>query len=160
MKGHFSPKSLIFYGCAIGSVTLLFSLASAYGEANLKAPDKIDGRYPLSTSSLPDCVQAQSLVIDVQQSGVYLTGSLLPNPASEKILQMAHDRPSLTGDWDNQQLTLGGSVPYLPNCQGTVSIQGMINKDTLTGTFRLSSDASEVPFFAKREAPPAKTQAH
>jgi len=160
MKGHFSSKMLIFYGCAIGSVTLLFSLATAYGEANLKAPDLMDGRYPLSTASLPDCVQAESLMLNIQQSGVFLTGSLLPNTVSEENIQMAHDRPSLTGNWRNQQLSLSGPVSYLPNCKGTISIQGIINRNSLKGTLRLSSDASEVPFSAKREAPPAKTQAH
>ncbi len=160
MKGHFSPKSLIFYGCAIGSVTLLFSLATAYGEANLKAPYPIDGRYPLSVSSLPKCLQAQSLVLNVQQSGIFLTGSLLPNPAPERSVQMARDRPSLTGNWRNQQLTLGGNVSDLPNCQGTVSIQATIEQDTMKGILRLSSSAGEVPFSAKREAPPAKTQEH
>jgi hypothetical protein len=160
MKGHFKPKSLIFYGCAIGSVTLLFSLATAYGEANLRAPDQIDGRYPLSASSLPDCVQAEALVLNIQQSGIFLTGSLLPNTASEQDIQKAHDRPSLTGKWRNQQLTVGGSVRYLPNCQGTVSIQAMMDQGQIKGSLRLSSDASEVPFSATREAPPAKTQAH
>jgi hypothetical protein len=160
MKGHFSPKSLIFYGCAIGSVTLLFSLTTSYGEANLKAPDKIDGRYPLVASSLPDCVQAESLVLNVQQSGIFLTGSLLSSTASEKTIQMAHDRPSLTGKWRNQQLNLGGSVRYLPNCKGTVSIQAMMDQDRLKGSLRLGSDASEVSFSARREVPPAKTQEH
>jgi len=159
MKGHFSSKSLIFYGCAIGSVTLLFSLATAYGEANLKAPYRIDGRYPLLASSLPGCLQAQSVILEVQQSGVFLTGSLLP-PASEKMVQMARDRPSLHGNWRNQQFTLEGSVRDIPNCQGSVTIQGMIEQDRLKGTLRLSSSANQVPFSAKREAPPAKTQQH
>jgi hypothetical protein len=159
MKGHFSPKSLIFYGCAIGSVTLLFSLATAYGEANLKAPDRIDGRYPLSTASLPDCVQAQSLVLNLQQSGLFLTGSLLPTSASEKMVQMADDRPSLTGNWRNQQLTLGGSMRYLPNCQGTVSIQGNVAQQRLQGTLRINN-TGEIPFSATRTAPPTKTQTH
>lgn len=160
MKGHFSQKSLIFYGCAIGSVTLLFSLATAYGEANLKASDRIDGRYPLSVSSLPKCLQAESLILNVQQSGVFLTGSLLLNTAPESMVQMARDRPSLNGDWRNQQFNLRGNVRYLPDCQGTVSIQGMIDQDTLKGMLRLGSQPGGIPFSAKREAPPAKTQEH
>lgn len=160
MKGHFSPKSLIFYGCAIGSVTLLFSLASAYGEANLKAPDRIDGRYPLSVSSLPKCLQAESLILNVQQSGVFLTGSLLPNSASERMVQMARDRPSLIGNWRNPQLTLEGNVKYLPNCEGKISLQGIVDQDGLKGAFRLGSEPGKTSFSAKREAPPAKTQEH
>ncbi|PZV10749.1 MAG: hypothetical protein DCF22_15935 [Leptolyngbya sp.] len=76
------------------------------------------------------------------------------------MARLQSDRPSLTGNWRNQELTLSGAVRYLPTCQGTVSIQGMIDQDRLRGTLHLGSNANEVPFSAKREAPPAKTQKH
>jgi hypothetical protein len=42
---HFNVKSLIFYGTAICSVVTLFTIVTAYGEANLKASRPIDGDY-------------------------------------------------------------------------------------------------------------------
>lgn len=53
---HFNLKSLAFYGVAIGSVLVLFKTVTAYGESNLKAPDKIGGIYRLEAQNLPECI--------------------------------------------------------------------------------------------------------
>lgn len=167
MSSHFSPKSLAFYIGAIGFVVALFSITTAYGEAHLRAPSPIDGRYPISTSSLPGCLSDKKLVLTVQQSGIYLTGSLLPEDADERLTRIAGERPSLTGRWDNQQLALDGPLKYLENCEGKVNIQGAVNDKTLTGKVRLEpadsaagTGAGEADFTAAREAPKPKAQTH
>lgn len=150
----------MFYGGAIGSVVALFSLTTAYGEANLRAQRSIDGRYPIATSSLPGCLQSKKLVLFVQQSGIYLTGSLLLADAAEETIRVAEERPSLTGQWQNQQFTLDGTIGYLPGCQDGVRMRGAIAQESLNGTLRLNSAPDEIHFSAQREAPKAKSQEH
>lgn len=151
MSSHFSPRSLTFYACAIGLVTVLFSVVSAYGEANLKAPNHIDGRYPIAAFNLPGCLQNQSLVLLVQQSGVFLNGSLVPLDTPEKVARIAEERPSLTGRWDNRTLTLQGTTAYLPNCSLPIILQGSVEGNNLKGTIQLNSSSEAVSFTANRE---------
>ncbi len=156
MGSHFNLKSLSFYGGAIAFVVVLFSVVTAYGEANLKAPQKIDGRYQISAPDLPGCLKSDQLVLLVQQSGIYLTGSLLTADTIDTLGKRAAERPSMTGHWDHQQLTLDGTASYLPRCQGVVKIQGTIAASTLNGTLSLSTIPGEVPISAKQEAVPPK----
>jgi hypothetical protein len=113
MSRLFSTKSLIFYGGSVLAVIALFSAATSYGVANLKAPRKIDGRYLLQAGSLPGCLQGRAIVLSIQQSGVYITGSLLPTDASEQAVRIAEERPSLSGHWENQQSAVQtGTIIY------------------------------------------------
>lgn len=159
MSSHFSPKSLAFYGIAITSVTILFSVVSAYGEKNLQAPRLIDGKFPLMAQALPGCLAAQPLILTVQQSGVYLNGALVTADAPENVLRMAQERPSLTGKWDTQQMLLTGVTNHLPNCQQQVKIQGNVQQDRLSGTVQVGS-ASPVVFVSQREAVPRSQSSH
>jgi hypothetical protein len=156
MGNHFSLKSLSFYGGAIAFVVVLFSVVTAYGEANLKAAQKIDGRYQIPAQALPGCLKSEQLILLVQQSGVYLTGSLLAAETFDTLGRRAAERPAMTGKWDNQRLTLQGAASYLPQCQGEVKLQGTIAQQTLTGTLSLSSAPGDIPFAAELEAPQQK----
>ncbi|NJK77025.1 MAG: hypothetical protein HC786_17625 [Richelia sp. CSU_2_1] len=55
---HLSFKSLVFYGMAIGSVSLLFKVVTACGETNLKAPPAIAGNYRFEPKSLPEWLKS------------------------------------------------------------------------------------------------------
>ncbi|MBD2073452.1 hypothetical protein H6F86_06040 [Phormidium sp. FACHB-592] len=160
MGNHFNLKSLTFYAVAITSVVTLFSVVTAYGEANLKAAQKIDGRYQIPAQDLPGCLKSDQLVLLVQQSGIYLTGSLLAADTIETLGKRATERPSMTGNWENQRLTLQGEASYLPKCQGTVKVQGTIAEQTLTGTLSLSSAPGDIPFTAQYEASQPKAAEH
>ncbi len=161
MGSHFNLKSLSFYGGTIAVVVVLFSVVTAYGEANLKAPSKIDGRYQIPAQDLPGCLKSDTLVLLVQQSGIYLTGSLLTADAVETLGKRATERPAMTGGWEQQQLTLQGATSYLPTCQGNVKIQGTIAQQTLNGTLNISATTGDVPFTGKLEAPqPKQSQGH
>ncbi|HEY9616789.1 MAG TPA: hypothetical protein V6C64_08115 [Microcoleaceae cyanobacterium] len=153
MSKFFSPRSLIFYGGSIAFVMVLFSVVTAYGETNLKASARINGRYPITAATLPGCLQNQSLVLLVQQSGIFLNGSLIPTEAAEKVVRIAEERPSLNGRWDNQTMTLQGTTSYLPNCSTPISLQGNFDGTTLQGKIRLNSTTETFPFTANREAP-------
>jgi hypothetical protein len=160
MGNHFNLKSLGFYAGAITFVVTLFSVVTAYGEANLKAAQKIDGRYQIPAQDLPGCLKSDQLVLLVQQSGIYLTGSLLAADTIETLGQRAAECPSMTGSWEKQRLTLHGEARYLPKCQGTVKVQGTIAEQTLNGTLSLSSTPGDIPFTAQYEASQPKALAH
>ena len=141
MKEHFNKQSLIFYACAIGSVIVLFSIITAYGEKNLKAAHKINGNYLVSTQPLPGCLASRQWMLLIQQSGVFLTGGMLPVEANERTVQMTIDRPPMTGSWKNQQMTLTGQIDGVPDCKAQVKLQGAIAQNTFNGTLQLGVTA-------------------
>jgi hypothetical protein len=160
---HFNLKSLIFYGVAISSVVILFKGVTAYGESNIKAPTLISGRYRLAATNLPGCLKAKSLILDIQQSGIYLNSSLFPgdNPAISQ--EMATKKPSLIGQISRQQLVLSGSIPQIESCRNqSINIQGVLEKENLQGQITLKSSPKPISFIAKKEAStePKKSQNH
>jgi hypothetical protein len=160
MMHHFSLKSLTFYGVAIGSVVTLFSLTTAYGEANLRPSTKIAGRYRLHAQTLPGCLKTEALVLTVQQSGIYLNATLAEPGATPA--PSAKLKPSLHGFWRSQQLTLAGRPTALKACQPTateVQIQGTIAQKLLKGTIGLGT-AAPADFTAERLAESAHGSGH
>jgi hypothetical protein len=160
MSDHFKPKSLLFYGAMIGSVTILFRVVSTYGEANLKAPATVDGRY-VATQSLPGCPDTLRFVLNIQQSGIYVNGSLnlenaeaVENVGSNTTSPQfnPNSRLTLSGKLDQQQINLGGKSSVFKLCPTLISqsaahsipisIQGNIALNPIalfTGNITLSS---------------------
>ena len=153
----FNLTSLAFYGGAIGAVVALFSFATAYGEANLKAPTKLDGQYRIAAQALPGCLKAEALILTIKQSGIYLSGSLLNANETDKTLTASKKQSSLTGMFDRQQLKLSGVLSHLDECQtaqaSEVLIQGTIAEGMIKGKIRLESGSADVNFIGKRETP-------
>lgn len=160
---HFNLKTLSFYGIAITSVVVLFRVVSAYGNANLKAPPPIGGQYRIDAQNLPGCLKSDALMLNVQQSGIYLVGFLLPAKTDVRTATVAEEKPSLSGRLSNQQLSLQGAIPWISSCNNeqadaskgslSVKIQGVVNGETLTGQIALSSIPTAAEFTARREAP-------
>ena len=149
---HFNFKSLAFYGVAIASVLILFKVVTAYGETNLKAPAPISGSYRMKLAqNLSICPKSSELILDIQQSGIYLNGSLLP--ANVNAQQVTSEKsPSLTGKISNQQLTLTGKITRLCNPQGAtpteeLRIQSQVHKESLKGQLILESKQPYSPGF-------------
>ncbi len=158
----FNLKSLAFYAGSIGLVVALFSFTTAYGEANLKAPNKLEGRYRIAAQSLPGCLKTDNLILTIQQSGVYLSGSLLNAGETSKTLTASKKKSSLTGLLDRDQFTLSGVPSHVDECLKTpqipqVLIHSMVTEGAIQGKIRLEPGA-EANFVGKREAPP-ETQA-
>ncbi len=154
----FNLTSLAFYAGTIGAVVALFSFATAYGEANLKAPTKLDGRYRIAAQALPGCLKAEALILTIEQSGIYLSGSLLNADETDKTLTASKKQSSLTGMFDREQLTLSGVPSHLDACLKTaqipeVLVQGAVTEGTITGKIRLGSGSASVNFVGKRETP-------
>ncbi|MEG4348861.1 hypothetical protein QUA74_03845 [Microcoleus sp. LAD1_D3] len=162
MMNHLSLKSLAFYGIAIGSVSLLFKVVTAYGETNLNAPPAIAGNYRFDPKSLPECLKSDAsdaLVLTIEQSGVYLSGNLRSG-SREGREKTAQGKPSLLGKWETQGLNLSGAVPNLAGCSdstatgqnSSVKMRGIVEQESLKGKISLTDGAAASDFTAQREA--------
>jgi hypothetical protein len=163
MKNHFNFKSLAFYGIAIASVLILFNVVTAYGEKNLQAPAAIEGRYPLTLAqNLPICPQESNLVLDIQQSGIYFNGSLLPANTDAAKAKASQKRPTITGKMSNQKLSMAGIVPGSTLCNSQASqqidIQSQVDGKTLKGQIALAGIPKAIEFTAQQEAPAQASQ--
>ena len=160
IMNHLSLKSLAFYGIALGSVSLLFKVVTAYGETNLKAPPAIAGSYRFDDKSLPECLTSDSLVLTIEQSGVYLSGNLRSGSSEGELEKTAAETPSLVGKWETQGLSLSGAVPNLTGCSdstatgqnSSVKLRGIVEKESLKGKISLTDKAAATDFTAQREA--------
>ena len=144
---HVKWKSLAFYGLTIVAVLVLFKAVTIYGESNLKAAFEISDRYRLIfADNLSNCEKLDDLMLNIQQSGIYLNGSLL-SALNNTDLTASHQKPSLTGILTNQQLSFSGKAPHSLLCripeaekggythpQNLVTIQlQMLDKNNLAG---------------------------
>jgi hypothetical protein len=114
-----SPKLLAFYGGTLVLVVVLFQVVTSYGERYLKPASNINGRY-VSTSAYPGCPEASRLLIDIQQSGIYLTGAIAVETGDRLNAFPAAAQPqsdSMPGRWQNQRLTLAGKTAVLATCE-------------------------------------------
>ncbi|MBW4687420.1 MAG: hypothetical protein KME40_20485 [Komarekiella atlantica HA4396-MV6] len=162
---HFNFKSLAFYGVAISSVLLLFKVVTAYGETNLQAPPAINGLYRLTLAeNLPLCEKSDALILNLQQSGIYLNASLLPANTNADI-DVKH---SLTGMLQRQQLSLSGTVdraifcnisPMQNNPINSVTIQmQLVDKGKMTGQLTINGISQNLGFTATLQKAQEKSQ--
>lgn len=162
------PKLLLFYGGTIAAVLVLFRLTTAYGETRLQAPPNVDGTY-LSSIAPPGCPADSRLQLTVQQSGIYLNGSVAliqSNTSPEVPHSASSERLPLTGRWQQGEIALSGNSNALANCQGSaanaVQIKGAIdshNAKQFTGTLQTDNSPSVWSFIADRQAE-AQTAEH
>jgi hypothetical protein len=174
MKIQFSRKAVLFYAGTLGAVVLLFQQVTQYGETHLQAPPNLNGRY-VSVDRLPGCPATTRLALDIQQSGIYLSGSLRllnPQTATEKTAPVtSEEKPSLHGLWQSEQLMLSGSTLAFADCQTStesstnstvpVNIEGSLRSEpaSLNGKIGLGT-AEPIAFTAQREAAPAPSPKH
>ncbi|OLP19353.1 hypothetical protein BST81_06275 [Leptolyngbya sp. 'hensonii'] len=150
---HLKPQSLLFYGVAIGSVVILFSVVTAYGEANLKAPLQVNGRYRFAAKALPPCAKGNG-VLFLQQSGIYLSGSLIPETATPQQVAIAQEKPALQGRWQEGKILLSGPADR-SICEGQIlTFQGTVAASRFQGTLTLGLEKWD--FVAEQEKPEVK----
>ncbi|MDZ8055475.1 MAG: hypothetical protein RMX68_000725 [Aulosira sp. ZfuVER01] len=114
---HFNLKSLAFYGIAIGSVLLLFKTVSAYGETTLKAPPAINNRYRVALAdNIPNCDKPDNLILNIQQSGIYINASFLPENNNDETPNINPKNDFLSGILKNQELSLSGKLDRANLC--------------------------------------------
>ena len=151
-----SLKSLSFYGSAIVSVGILFSITTSYGETYLKAATGIAGQYRFSTDN---CLDKAVLVLD--QSGRYLTAALVL-PTTPNLAALP---PTFGGTWSGQStqqgttaLSLTGKLSEIPSCYSSQRawIQGTLEKQAFSGDL-IFADGTRVPFRSQLEMKPVDT---
>ncbi len=160
MSSHFSFKSLSFYAIAIGSVLLLFNVVTTYGESRLKAPSSIGGRYRLAfASNLPGCAKPEPLLLQIDQSGVYANGVILPASTTTENPMSIEERLTLTGLFQDKQLNLSGTVPQSVLCNqssasGTkaIAITSRIEADKMVGEIAQGAPPQKTQFTAQKQA--------
>jgi hypothetical protein len=106
---NFSARSIGLYSLAIGGSIAFFQLVTSYGEAHIKAPLAITGRYSIAARNLPNCLQNKQLLLDLQQSGIYLNATLVEN--SGNAIAPTTTRPTLSGQLHDRHLNLLGPIP-------------------------------------------------
>ena len=113
---YFNFKTLAFYSVVVSSVLVLFNIVTAYGESHLKAPPAINGIYRLDLSEkLPIC-ESDVLMLDIQQSGIYLNGFVSPMNAKAEVSTAAETNLNLIGKLNQKQLNLSGKVTQSALC--------------------------------------------
>lgn len=151
IKHFFNTKSLLFYGSMVGSVILIFKGVSWYGENNLQAPPKLTGEYLLKSENLPSCLTNQNLILNIEQSGIYLSGLLkLSNNNNSKI---ANENISLNGRYQEDQILFSGLIKSPNNCFNnptnlTINAQ-QLNQNSLTGKIIWSEQFPQSNFTAE-----------
>ena len=147
-------KFLIFYGVTICSVVGLFQVVTAYGETNIKAPPPIEGMYKISATSLAQCLNTDTLILEIQQSGVYLNGLLLPESKDVPPEIAGNEKPSLLGNFENLKVNLSGNIAQLKPCNvSQVRIDAIWQDNNLKGTLYLNSLNQTINFTSAREIP-------
>lgn len=178
MHHHFNLKSLAFYGVAISSVLLLFKVVTAYGESTLKAPPEINSQYRLVfKNNLPICEKTNAPILNIQQSGIYLNGYLLPVTANIDNSTVNHTTSSLSGKFSEQKLNLSGKVlRYIlcntsdsptkvntskPNNNSFSSVRikiQLVDKGDLTGEINVGGSAKTIGLLAIPQKPNKKSE--
>jgi hypothetical protein len=161
MMNNFNFKSLAISGIGIASLLILFKTVTAYGENNLRTTSLINSRYRLTLAkNLPNCEKGNSLILNIQQSGIYLNASLLPphaNADNEKQFP-------LSGKLQNQALHLSGKIAHsilcpLPSSQKN-SMQAItmkipvVDQANISGQININSNPTTLEFTALPEAAP------
>jgi hypothetical protein len=118
----FSVKSIGLYSLVISGAIGFFHFVTSYGEANLKAPISVSGKYLVAAKNLPTCLEGKTLVLNLQQSGIYLNANLIKIDGLERvdILELGNRselittkdiRPTFSGQLQNRQFKLSGLLP-------------------------------------------------
>ncbi|BAY06978.1 hypothetical protein [Calothrix sp. NIES-2098] len=156
---HLNVKSLAFYGIAIGSVLLLFKTVSAYGESSLKAPPEINSSYRVALAeNIPNCEKPDALMLNIQQSGIYINASFLPVNTNEETPNSNAKNDVLSGILRNKQLSLSGNLERSHLCNLTspqnayvhlarIQMQ-LLDKGNLIGELNLSGSTKTFKFTA------------
>ena len=129
----FSVKLIGLYSLAIGGAVGLFQLITSYGETHLQAPIAVTGNYLITAKNLPGCLQNQSLLLNLKQSGVYLNASLsaIQTPDRADIFKTIEKfqistsgdiRPTFSGRLADRQFNLTGLISA-KNCPKSSQLQ-------------------------------------
>lgn len=122
---HFKPKSLLFYGTAIGSVLLIFKAVTVYGETRLSAAPPIAGTYRLTPSKNSPCL-GKNPRLTIEQSGIYLLGTL----------SIEGQQIPLDGRFQGDQFHLQGRSSPEKSCGDEIVMEAISRDKKISGTLQ------------------------
>jgi hypothetical protein len=142
---RFNPSHIKFYLIAISSVGMLFSIVTAYGESNLKAPPKISGLYEIESTNLSDCLNSKPLQLTIQQSGLYISGSLQSKGDRNKNKSTSENNLPLIGRWQDGGFSVAGAVTDVEGCDRAqpLTIIATVKDKRLEGKIAFFSNTSD-----------------
>ncbi len=145
-----------FYIIATSSVVLLFSVVTAYGEKNLNPPPKIGGSYKIESTNLTDCLKDRPLQLMMQQSGIYISGSLQENQGSNANKSTSEKNLPLKGRWQDGKFSVTGAVTEVEGCDRTqpLTITATVKDKRLEGKIAFLINTSD--FTAQLQEPDQK----
>jgi hypothetical protein len=142
---HFNFSHLKFYIIAISGVVILFSVVSAYGEKNLNPPPKLSGSYKIESENLPDCLKDKPLQLMIEQSGVYISGSLQSTQDTSGNISTSEKNLPLKGKWQDGKFSVVGSITEIKECDRNqpLTITATLTDKKLVGKIAFSSATSD-----------------
>lgn len=159
------PKLLLFYGGTIVLVIVLFRWITLYGEQHLQAPPNLNGRYAFNIAPPAACPPSTQMVLNLQQSGIYLSGTLHVEASPLTVTEPpTEEKKQLTGRWQQEQVHLTGSTDIGAICSAArsssaaqqaaiVSLQAQFSPAptaTLIGNLQIDQQTS-LSFTAERQ---------
>jgi hypothetical protein len=153
---HFNPSHLKFYLIAISSVVILCTVVNTYGENNLKAPQKIGGVYKIESEKLPNCLKERPLQLTLQQSGIYINGSLQATKDKSKGKSTSEENLPLKGRLQDGKISIVGAITQVDGCDRTqpLTITATVTGKRLEGKIAFLNNTSD--FTAQLQEPDAK----
>jgi hypothetical protein len=132
----------IFYTVTIAAVIVLFNVVTTYGETQLKAPQFVAGNYRLNIKESPQCLGSGNINLNIEQSGIYLFGSLSIN--EQQVV--------LDGKIDGDRISLSGQADRIAQCQpqdnssNDIAIEGQAQERTFSGKINWNFAPQELNF--------------
>lgn len=163
MHRHFHTKSLAFYGAMTAAVFLLFQAVTAYGEKQLKAPISLGGDYTIQLENPPQCLKNRDLVLQIEQSGIYVFAKL-----GLKNAEHNRDKIKLQGNLKDHEMNISGTFnPFFVcvnnslNPLNILTLEGIFKEEKITGKLDTQILSNPINFKAKlNPVSSLKEQAH
>jgi hypothetical protein len=146
-----------FYVITIALVAVLFSAVTSYGEKNLQAPPRLSGSYKIEAGNLPNCLKDKSLLLVIQQSGIYISGDLQSDSDRSESKSVSQDNFPLAGRWQDGKFSIAGAVTQVEGCDRAkqLAISGTPTNKELEGQISFAGNTSN--FTALLQEPKRKS---
>ncbi|NKB18303.1 MAG: hypothetical protein HC770_09995 [Pseudanabaena sp. CRU_2_10] len=101
--------------------------------------------YEIESTNLSDCLNSKPLQLTIQQSGLYISGSLQSKDDRNKNKSTSENNLTLKGRWRDGKLSVAGAVTEVEGCDRTQSltITATVKGRRLEGKIAFLSNTSD-----------------
>ncbi len=136
MKTIIKYRYVLFYCFSIAFVIILFNIVTDYGQNHLRAAQSVGGTYIVVSDRVPGCFQGSPLILNLEQSGIYLAGNL-----SDKTVPV-----SLNGNIRDNNIVLNSMRPC------NLTLTASFDKQGIEGYLKDDSSGLTIPVNLKKQA--------